>query len=137
VKYSLVIALLCASFAFAKDHAPAQSGTILQMDSVQCGTDQKSDKSFAGELIGTDNAHQKMHTLLCQEYLVQTERVNYRIRPKDDKHPALLPVNSSVQFHIEKDYMKLRVEDLDNKEREYNVVSMTPRADSQTADNHK
>jgi hypothetical protein len=33
--------------------------------------------------------------------------------------------------------MKLRVEDLDNKEREYVVVSMTPRAESQTADNHK
>jgi hypothetical protein len=137
VKYSLVIALLCASFAFGKDHAPAQSGTILQMDSVQCGTDQKSDKSFAGELIGTDNAHQKMHTLLCQEYQVQTERVVYRIRPKDDKHPALLPVNARAQFYIEKDYMKLRVEDLDNKEREYVVVSMTPRAESQTADNHK
>ena len=137
MKYSLVIALLCASFAYGKDHASAQSGTILQMDSVQCGTDQKSDKSFAGELIGTDNSHQKMHTLLCQEYLVQTERVNYRIRPKDDKHPALLPVNASAQFHIEKNYMKLRVEDLDNKEREYVVVSMTPRSENQTADNHK
>lgn len=137
MKYSLVIALLCASFAFAKDHASAQSGTILQMDSVQCGTDQKSDKSLAGELIGTDNSHQKMHTLLCQEYLVQTERVNYRIRPKDDKHLTLLPVNASAQFYIEKNYMKLRVEDLDNKEREYIVVSMTPRSESQTADNHK
>jgi len=137
VKYSLVIALLCASFAFGRDHAAAQFGTIQQMDSVQCGTDQKSDKSFAGELIGTDNSHQKMHTLLCQEYVVQTERVLYRIRPKDDKHPTLLPVNASAQFFIEKDHMKLRVEDLDNKEREYVVVSMTPRGESQTADNHK
>jgi hypothetical protein len=40
--------------AFARDHQPAQSGTLLQMDSVQCGTDQKSDKSLAGEIIGTD-----------------------------------------------------------------------------------
>ena len=137
MKYSLVIALLCASFAFGKERAPAQSGTIMQMDSVQCGTEQKSDKSLAGEIIGTDNARQKMHTLLCQEYVVQTERVVYRIRPKDDKHPALLPVASKAQFYIEKDYMKLRVEDLDNKEREYVVVSMTPRGESQTADNHK
>jgi hypothetical protein len=45
------------------------------MDSVQCGTDQRSDKSLAGEIIGTDNAHQKIHTLLCQEYLLQTDRV--------------------------------------------------------------
>jgi hypothetical protein len=41
-----------------------------------------------------------------------------------------------VQFRIEKDHMKLRVEDLDDKDREYVVVSMTPRGEAQTADNH-
>jgi hypothetical protein len=107
------------------------------MDSVECGTDQKSAKSLTGEIIGTDSAHQKMHMLLCQEYLLQTDRIIYRIRPKDDKHPVLLPVGEKAQFHIEKDYMKLRVEDLDNKEREYVVVSMTPRMEAQTADNRK
>jgi hypothetical protein len=138
MKRIALFALLCASsLAYARDHQAPQSGTILQMDSVQCGTDQKSDKSLAGEIIGTDNSHQKMHTLLCQEYLLQTERVTYRIRPKDDKHPALLPVGGKAQFHVEKDYVKLRVEDLDDKEREYVVVSMTPRTDAQTADNHK
>jgi hypothetical protein len=139
MKRIALFALLCAlsSLAYARDHQVPQSGTILQMDSVQCGTDQKSDKSLAGEIIGTDNAHQKMHTLLCQEYLLQTERVTYRIRPKDDKHPALLPVGGKAQFHVEKDYVKLRVEDLDDKDRDYVVVSMTPRADAQTADNHK
>jgi hypothetical protein len=121
----------------ARDQRAPQSGTLLQMDSVECGTDQKSDKSLTGEIIGTDSAHQKMHTLLCQEYLLQTDRIIYRIRPKDDKHPALLPVGEKAQFHIEKDHMKLRVEDLDDKEREYVVVSMTPRAEVQTADSHK
>jgi len=132
-----ILALLCASFAYARDHQSPQSGTLLQMDSVQCGTDQNSGKSLAGELIGTDNAHQKMHTLLCQEYLLQTDRMTYRIRPKDDKHPALLPVGEKAQFRIEKDHMKLRVEDLDDKDRDYVVVSMTPRGIAQTADNHK
>jgi hypothetical protein len=107
------------------------------MDSVECGTDQKSGKSFAGEVLGTDNAHQKTHMLLCQEYLLQTDRIIYRIRPKDDKHPVLLPVGEKAQFRIEKDKMKLRVEDLDSKERDYVVVSMTPRADVQTADARK
>ena len=78
-----------------------------------------------------------MHTLLCQEYLLQTDRIIYRIRPKDDKHPTLLPVGEKAQFHIERDHMKLRVEDLDDKESEYLVVSMTPRVQVQTADNHK
>jgi len=107
------------------------------MDSVQCGTDQKSDKSLAGEIIGTDNADRKTHTLLCQEYVLQTDRVTYRIRPKDDKHAALLPLGGTAQFHVEKDYLKLRVEGLDGKEREYVVVTMTPRAASETADNRK
>jgi hypothetical protein len=137
MKRIAILALLCASFGYARDHQSPQSGTLLQMDSVQCGTDQNSGKSLAGELIGTDSAHQKMHTLLCQEYLLQTDRMTYRIRPKDDKHPALLPVGEKAQFHIEKDHIKLRVEDLDDKEREYVVVSMTPRAEAQTADNHK
>jgi hypothetical protein len=137
MKRIALFALLCGSFAYARDQRSPQSGTLLQMDSVECGTDQKSAKSITGELIGTDSAHQKMHTLLCQEYLLQTDRIIYRIRPKDDKHPALLPVGEKAQFHIEKDHMKLRVEDLDDKEREYIVVSMTPRAEAQTADNHK
>ena len=137
MKRIALFALLCASFAYARDHQSPQSGTLLQMDSVECGTDQKSAKSITGELIGTDSAHQKMHTLLCQEYLLQTNRIIYRIRPKDDKHPALLPVGEKAQFRIEKDHMKLRVEDLDDKEREYVVVSMTPRVEAQTADNHK
>jgi hypothetical protein len=137
MKRFLLIALLCASYVYARDRQSAQSGTVLQMDSVNCGTDQKSDKSLAGEIIGTDNAHQKTHTLLCQEYLLQTDHVTYRIRPKDDKHPTLLPVGERAQFRIEKDHLKLRVEDLDDKDRDYLVVSMTPRAESQTADNHK
>ena len=139
MKRIVFFALLCASFActYARDHQSPQSGTLLQMDSVECGTDQKSAKSITGEIIGTDSAHQKMHTLLCQEYLLQTNRIIYRIRPKDDKHPALLPVGEKAQFRIEKDHMKLRVEDLDDKEREYIVVSMTPRVEAQTADNHK
>ncbi len=137
MKRTAMLVLLCASLTYAREHQAPQSGTLLRMDSVQCGTDQKSDKSFAGEIIGTDNAHQKMHTLLCQEYLLQTDRLTYRIRPKDDKHPAILPVGEKAQFRIEKDYMKLRVEDLDGKERDYLVISMTPRGEEQSADNHR
>ena len=132
MKQTLLFLLLCASVSLAKDQHQ-QSGKLLQMDSVECGADQKSGKSFAGEMLGTDNAHQKVHTLLCQEYLLATDRIIYRIRPKDDKHPVLLPVGETAQFHIEKDTMKLRVEDLDSKERDYIVVSMTPRADSAQA----
>ncbi|HXM66797.1 MAG TPA: hypothetical protein VN911_08705 [Candidatus Acidoferrum sp.] len=131
---SLVVAsILLAGTAYAKEPKAYQSGKLLQMDSVQCGMDEKDAKSFTGEMIGTDSGHKKTQELLCQEYLLQTERVIYRIRPKDTKHPILLPVGDQAQFRLQKDKMLLRVEDLDSKEREYIVVSMTPRSDS-TAD---
>jgi hypothetical protein len=131
---SLVLAsILLAGTAYAKEPKAYQSGILLQMDSVQCGMDEKDAKSFTGEIIGTDSGHKKTQELLCQEYLLQTERVIYRIRPKDIKHPILLPVGDQAQFRLQKDKMLLRVEDLDSKEREYIVVSMKPRSDS-TAD---
>jgi hypothetical protein len=122
--------VLVASVVYAKDVKPRQSGKLLQMESVACGVDENSGKSLAGELIGTDSAHKKTHELLCQEYVLQTERVIYRIRPRDEKHPVLLPVGEQAQFRMQKDKMILRVEDLDDKDREYTVVSMTPREDS-------
>jgi hypothetical protein len=122
--------VLVASVVYAKDVKPRQSGKLLQMESVACGVDENSGKSLAGELIGTDSAHKKTHELLCQDYVLQTERVIYRIRPRDEKHPVLLPVGEQAQFRMQKDKMILRVEDLDDKDREYTVVSMTPREDS-------
>jgi hypothetical protein len=68
--------------------------------------------------------------VLCQEYILKSDRLIYRIRPKDDKHPALLPVGESAEFRIHRDKMLLRVPESDSKEREYIVVSMTPRADA-------
>jgi len=103
------------------------------MDSVQCGVDEKDAKSFTGEMLGTDSGHKKTHELLCQEYILESARVIYHIRPKDEKHPVLLPVGEQAQFRLEKDKMILRVEDLDDKDREYVVVSMTPRHENEEA----
>jgi hypothetical protein len=130
VKARIVIGVaLLASLAYAKDQKPFQHGKLLQMESVACGVDENSGKSIAGEIIGTDSAHKKTHELLCQEYLLQSDKVIYRIRPRDEKHPALLPVGAEAQFRMQKDKMVLRVEDLDDKDRDYVVVSMTPRED--------
>jgi hypothetical protein len=132
----LMIAVLFVSIAQAKQPKAHQSGTLLQMDSAECGVDENSGKSFVGEVVGTDSAHKKTHALLCQEYLLQSESVIYRIRPVDEKHPVLLPVGQTAQFRIHKDKMLLQVEDADDKEREYSVVSMTPRAERKSADNN-
>jgi hypothetical protein len=115
---SLVLAsLFLAATAYAKDLKAYQDAKLLQMDSVQCGDTKDAKKG-------------KTHELLCQEYVLQTDQVTYRIRPKDDKHPVLLPVGASAQFRLEKVKMLLRVESLDAKEREYVVVSVKPRGDS-------
>src|SRR5215813_2133984 len=114
------------SVAAAKEH-DYQKGVLLRMDSSSCGTQEKGSKTVAGEIFGTDGEHKKIEQLLCQEYLLQADHVVYRIRPKDDKHPALLPIGETAQFRISKDKLILRVPELNDKEREYTVVSMTPR----------
>jgi hypothetical protein len=105
------------------------------MESVKCGTDEKNGKSFAGEMIGTDSAHMKTHELLCQQYTLETSSLVYTVRPKDDKHPALLPIGEKAEFRLEKDKMLLRVEDMDDKEREYIVVSILPKGQTEPANN--
>lgn len=133
-KLILCVVLCLAVTAFAKDPRPYLTGKLVQMDSVSCGMAEKDSKSFAGEMLGTDSGHKKTQEVLCQEYVLQTERVIFRIRPRDEKHPELLPIGEQAQFRLQKDKMLLMVEGFDSKEREYTVVSMTPRSDASTAD---
>jgi hypothetical protein len=120
-KVMLCAVLGLATVAYAKDPKAYQSGKLLQMDSVACGTSEKDAKA------------KKTQELLCQEYVLQADKVIYHIRPRDEKHPALLAVGAQAEFRIEKDKMKLRMED-STKELEFSVVSMTPRTDSDSAD---
>jgi hypothetical protein len=131
---SLLLVLGLATGAQAKEPNHFQSGKLLQMASVPCGMAEKDAKTLTGELLGTDSSHKKTEEVLCQEYVLESDTVTYRIRPKDDKHPVLLPVGQQAQFFLSKDKMVLRVEDLDNKDRDYVVVSMTPREDTTKAD---
>lgn len=117
--------LMLGSLAFAKDEPVFhQTGTITNMDAVPCGVDENSGKSIAGEILGTNSAHKKSREMLCQEYVLKTDQVMYRIRPRDDKHPVLLPVGEHAQFRVKKDKLLLAVPELDGKEREYSVTQM-------------
>jgi hypothetical protein len=124
------LVLMVAYAGYAKDKPAYQNGVLLQMDSASCGFAEKGSKTVTGEVLGTDGQHQKTQELLCQEYILQTDRLIFRIRPKDDKHPTLLPVGESAQYRLSKDKLLLRVPELGDKEREYIVVSMTPRSDA-------
>ena len=124
---ALFIAL--GSVALAKDPPVYEKAVLVKMDSSACGYSEKDGKTIAGEIFGTDGQHKNTKQVLCQEYVLQTDRVVYRIQPKDDKHPVLLPVGETAQIRIHKDKMLLRVPEADGKEREYLVLSMTPRTD--------
>lgn len=130
----MFLVLGLASSAYAKDPKVYETGKLMQMDSVQCGVSKKEAKSAAGEIPSASSGSTKTGAGLCQEYVVQAERVNYRIRPRNEKHPVLLPVGERAQFRLLKDKMLLRVEEVDSKEHEYIVISMTPRSDGSTAD---
>jgi hypothetical protein len=131
MKKGMLVALLFAAAisAQAKDAPAYEKGVLMQMDSSSCGYAEKDGKTIAGEIFGTDGQHKNTKVVMCQEYVLQTDRVIYRIRPKDEKHPVLLPVGETAQFRIHKDKLLLRVPEADGKEREYFVLSMTPRGD--------
>ena len=126
----LVLAGSSVTLCQGKEHSDYQKGTLLQMDSSSCGYAEKDGKTLVGQIVGTDGQHKKTQEVLCQEYVLQGERIVYRIRPKDDKHPVLLPVGEAAQFRIHRDKMILRIPESDGKEREYLVISMTPRTES-------
>lgn len=135
----VVVAGLLGSTAVAKDHF-YQKGRLVSMEAVSCGYAEKSGKTFVGEVVGTDGAHKNTKEMLCQEYILRGDRVLYRIRPRDEKHPVLLPIGEDADFRISKDKLFLRVMELDNnKEHDYAVVSMTPvdGAESTTAQNQR
>jgi hypothetical protein len=112
---ALVLAsILLAATAYGKEPKAYQSGKLLVLDAVSCGP-------------------QVTQELLCQEYVLQTDKVDYRIRPKDAKHAVLLPVGEQAEFRLVKHKMLVRVQFLDSKDRDYVVVSTTPRSES-TAD---
>ena len=131
MKRTVILAvLLVAANVRAKDKPAYERGTLLQMESTSCGYAEKGSKTLAGEILGTDGQHKKTQEVLCQEYILRTDRLIYRIRPRDDKHPTLLPVGEAAEFRIHKDKMLLRVPESDEKEREYIVVSITQRSDA-------
>jgi hypothetical protein len=138
-KWISCVVLSLAAAAFAKDPKPYQTGKLVQMDSVQCATAEKGAPSVSGEMLASDSVSKQTQQLLCQEYVLQTDRVIYRIRPRNEKRPVLLSLGAQAQFRLQKDKLLLRAQDLDsgrldNKEREYIVISMAPRSDSSSAD---
>ena len=125
----LIVVLAVACVAEAKGPQVYQKGTLVKMDSAECGVDSKGAEGIGGVLGVDDSQHTKSRQMLCQEYLLQGERLEYKIRPKEEKHPAILPIGEQAEYRIEKDIMHVRIPEMDNREREYIVVAVAQRTD--------
>jgi hypothetical protein len=109
-----VVVTMCS---LASAGAAHQSGTIISENSVDCGTKKQGKK--------------EQMSLMCQEYVVKTTTTEYHIRQQKQKDQAMLPLNSPVQFTMDKDKMKLKVE---GKSYEFLVVSEAAGSDAKPAD---
>ncbi len=127
--------LVAATATLAKDAPSYDRGLLVSMNSSPCGTTEKGSKTLAGELLGTDAQHKNTQEVLCQEYVLQGDRIMYHIRPVDTKHPKLLPVGDNVQYRIHKDQIYLLNREGDTKERKYTVTSMQVRQEVKEARN--
>ena len=89
----LAAAILCAFMSLAG--TTPMAGTIISEQSVDCGTKNKGKKS------STD--------VVCQQYVVHTSTTEYQIRQPKPKDEAIIPANTPIQFTIDKDKMKFKV----------------------------
>jgi len=104
--YMLVAAVLLLGIpAAAKE---PQAGMIVSESSVACGSQVKNKKETT--------------ELLCQEYVVRAGTTEYHIRQEKHADQELIPVNTSIEFTLDKDKMKFKA---NGKKYEYLVVSET------------
>lgn len=98
----LVAVALPSSPAFA-DKTPL-SGTIISMQSVECGSKKKGKTSTS---------------LLCHQYVVRTASSEYQFRQQKPAEEHVFPANTPIQFTLNKNKAKFKV---DGKNYEYLVV---------------
>jgi hypothetical protein len=100
-----VFAAVLLGAASAAAGPKTQAGTIVSQTSVECG----AKKSKKEEI-----------NLLCQQYVVRSSTIDYTIRQPKPSEQHLIPLNTAVQFILDKNKMKFKV---DGTSFEFIVVS--------------
>jgi hypothetical protein len=113
---SRLLAFVLLSVCTGSAAPTPMAGTIISMQSVDCGTKQE----------GKD----KSTSLLCQQYLVRTSTTEYQIRQPKPAEQAILPANTPIQFTVDKDKMKFK---LNGKSYEFLVVGTSAVKSQQSA----
>ena len=119
MKKSLTVfaALLLGASVAAASPKP-QAGTILSQTSVACGT-KKSKKQDID--------------LLCHQYVVRSGTTDYTIRqPKPDEQ-HIIPLNTPIQFTLDKNMMKFKANGTSFKFMVISQAAVTSAADKATS----
>jgi hypothetical protein len=110
MKKPLLLAAVFLCRAVLAQAGTPQFGTIISENSVPCGS--TVEKGKKNKQTTTD--------VLCQEYVVRTASVDYHIRQLKPADKALIPVNTPIEFALDKDKMKFKA---NGKSYEYLIVS--------------
>jgi hypothetical protein len=102
----LLAAAVILGAVLAEASNKTQTGTIISENSVACGSKLEKKKESVD--------------LLCQEYVVRTDTTDYRIRQEKPSNKALIPINTPIEFTLDKDKIKFKA---NGKSFEYLVVS--------------
>jgi hypothetical protein len=123
---ALVLSMLHPTSAAAKDKKKPPRGMIESMQSLPCGMKQKGLNGLGAVWGSVGVTSVSSNEKLCPQYLFRTDDLEYHIRPKDTKHPVILPIGHEAEFKVKKDEILLKVADGDHKTLAYHVISMEP-----------
>jgi hypothetical protein len=127
---AMLIAVVSVPALDAKNLRRNHTGTLVQMQSVHCGADDGG--GVAKALFGAPMPVPGQEEKVCPEYILQSEGLYYRIRPREHKHPPLLPIGEQAQFQFQKDRLLLQVEDFDDETYEFSVLAIVPENHSES-----
>jgi len=128
----LAAGLFFAGVCSAREH-DYQQGVLIKRHSSACAAPQARNSTTTSVLVGDDGLPKQTRGFLCQEYVLQSDRMTFHIRPKYEKHPVALPVGEVAQFRVGNGTLLLRVPEISDKEHAYIVLSITPREDTSSA----
>jgi hypothetical protein len=125
VTVAFALACIFPMTANAKKKKVQPRGMLESMQSVPCGAKQRGLAGVGSIWASVGVTHVNSTEKLCPQYLVRTDDMDYEIRPKDMKHPEMLPIGQEVEIKLKKDHMDVRLPD-GGKTLSYIVVSMQP-----------
>jgi len=123
---ALVLSMAVSLSAGGNKKKHAERGMLEKMEAVPCGAKEKGITGLGSIWASAGVTHVNSDEKLCPQYLLRTDEMDYHIRPKDGKHPVVLPVGQEVEFKIKNDKMFLKSPDGERKTRAYQVVAMEP-----------